>query len=133
MGSVFTCKQNPCCGDIHNCKPPVSFTERRRMTMSIVEEIAAERRRQTDVEGWSPEHDDQHADGAIALAAAAYALQSARYPLLRGHSPPPCWPWDLAWWKPKDPRRDLIRAAALIVAEIDRLDRRLARKDPTHD
>jgi hypothetical protein len=33
------------------------------------------------------------------------------------------WPWSLHWWKPKSPRRDLIRAAALIVAEIERLDR----------
>jgi hypothetical protein len=27
------------------------------------------------------------------------------------------------WWKPKDRRRDLVRAAALIIAEIERLDR----------
>jgi hypothetical protein len=33
------------------------------------------------------------------------------------------WPWHDDWWKPKDRRRDLIRAAALIVAEIERLDR----------
>ena len=31
--------------------------------------------------------------------------------------------WDSEWWKPKDRRRDLIRAGALIVAEIERLDR----------
>jgi len=33
------------------------------------------------------------------------------------------WPWDPKWWKPKDRRRDLVRAAALIIAEIDRHDR----------
>jgi hypothetical protein len=33
------------------------------------------------------------------------------------------WPWDLKWWKPTTPRRDLVKAAALIVAEIERLDR----------
>ena len=31
--------------------------------------------------------------------------------------------WGLDWLKPKSPRRDLVRAAALIVAEIERLDR----------
>lgn len=36
------------------------------------------------------------------------------------------WPrsWSRAWWKPKNPRRDLVRAAALLIAEIERLDRR---------
>lgn len=35
------------------------------------------------------------------------------------------WPlsWAKSWLKPKDRRRDLIRAAALIIAEIERLDR----------
>ena len=35
------------------------------------------------------------------------------------------WPhtWDASWWKPKDRRRDLVRAGALIIAEIERLDR----------
>jgi len=34
------------------------------------------------------------------------------------------------WWKPKGPRRDLIRAAALIVAEIERIDRRAPTPEP---
>jgi hypothetical protein len=25
MGSVFTCKLNPCCGDRHNCEPPQQY------------------------------------------------------------------------------------------------------------
>ncbi|MEB3421767.1 hypothetical protein VK682_24660 [Salipiger manganoxidans] len=33
------------------------------------------------------------------------------------------WPWDRKWWKPTTPRRDLVKAGALIVAEIERLDR----------
>lgn len=92
--------------------------------MSIIEEIVAERRRQTEVEGYTTAHDDRHADGAIARAAAAYAIQSGRYPRMREDIPPSCWPWDLVHWKPKGSRRDLIRAAALIVAEIERLDRK---------
>ncbi len=103
---------------------------------AIIAEIAAERRRQVEVEGWSAEHDDLHDGGQIALAAAAYAAHSARF--ADAHSlglnyatkaPNLLWPWHHLDWKPKDPRRDLIRAAALIVAEIERLDR----KDPGHD
>ncbi len=93
----------------------------------IVSEIAAERRRQVRVEGWSAAHDDQHAQGEIARAAAAYALHAGwqSHPRATGWPffPPGFWPWDDAWWKPKDRRRNLVRAAALIIAEIERLDR----------
>ena len=88
----------------------------------LINEIAAERQRQIEVEGWSVDHDDQHADGSLAMAAAAYA-----HPLSK--TAKWLWPpsWSLDWWKPKDRRRDLIRAAALIVAEIERLDRASAK------
>lgn len=36
---------------------------------------------------------------------------------------PSFWPFETSWWKPKNTRSDLIRAAALIVAEIERFDR----------
>lgn len=90
---------------------------------SVIDEIAAERRRQIDVEGWTPNHDDEHGNGQLARAAACYAA-----PLLcHAGSQFNLWPWDWRWWKPKSRRRDLIRAAALIVAEIERLDRLRAR------
>lgn len=38
------------------------------------------------------------------------------------HKPPRTWPWEAKWWKPKTVREDLVRAAALLIAEIDRLD-----------
>lgn len=38
---------------------------------------------------------------------------------------PPEWPFSRAWWKPRIPRHDLIRAIALLVAEVERIDRRL--------
>lgn len=87
--------------------------------MSGIEAIAAERRRQIDAEGWTAEHDDQHANGEIAVAAGCYAFTSA----IGKVNLPVMWPWDLKWWKPKDRRADLVRAGALIAAEIDRLDR----------
>jgi hypothetical protein len=42
--------------------------------MNGIEAIAAERRRQIEAEGWSAAHDDQHVNGELAGAAAAYAL-----------------------------------------------------------
>lgn len=95
--------------------------------MNVIEEVAAERKRQQEAEGWDTHHDDLHDQGSLATAAAAYALHAGdmvnpnrdAYQL----HPPAFWPFDLEWWKPKTPRRDLIRAAALIVAEIERLDR----------
>ena len=101
--------------------------------MTVIDEIADERRRQIEVEGWTPEHDDLHYDGSLARAASCYASYAAAASSLgagvradvyqRATPAPSNWPWRGKWWKPKDRRRDLIRAAALIVAEIERLDR----------
>lgn len=103
---------------------------RRRNDMSVIDEIAAERARQISVEGWTPEHDNEHADCSLALAAMGYvqAASSAQREISSSLPPPRYWPWDASWWKPKGPRRDLIRAAALIVAEIERIDRAAAPK-----
>ncbi|MBX5131644.1 hypothetical protein HJB80_02915 [Rhizobium lentis] len=85
-------------------------------------DVFRERRRQIEVEGWDPGHDDQHTDGSMAQAAAAYALNNDSHE--KGIIPY-LWPdsWDMAWWKPTGRRRDLVKAAALIIAEIERLDR----------
>lgn len=94
--------------------------------MNAIEDIAHERRRQIEEEGWTSEHDNQHSNGELASAAACYAYNAGSNDLNRrwnlGHPPAP-WPWATVWWKPTDRRRDLIKAAALIVAEIERLDR----------
>ncbi len=87
-------------------------------------DVLAERRRQTEVEGWTVEHDDEHATGDLALAARAYCGSSVRWGA--GQSPlraPMSWPWEDAAYKPKGQRADLVRAGALILAEIERLDR----------
>lgn len=83
-------------------------------------DVLAERRRQIEKEGWTPEHDDEHSEGQMASAAACYALASY---LGNDWSPAEHWPWDAEWWKPSDRRRNLVKAAALILAEIERLDR----------
>lgn len=87
--------------------------------------IAAERKRQMEVEGWTAEHDDVHRGGELAEAAACYTVASCDpegAPVSTADLPTP-WPWDEGWWKPAAPRRMLVKAGALIAAEIDRLDR----------
>jgi hypothetical protein len=88
--------------------------------------IAAERRRQVDVEGWDAAHDDAHAPGELAAAGSCYAIAPRRRSNQIGEGPlrePLYWPWDSSWWRPVDNRRDLVRAGALIVAELDRENR----------
>ncbi|MDY1482858.1 hypothetical protein [Pseudomonas aeruginosa] len=88
-------------------------------------DVQAERRRQITAEGWTPEHDDAHSHGEMARAAACYALAGSSAPndgtaaLLVSLA----WPWDEQWWKPTSARRDLVKACALALAEIERLDR----------
>lgn len=95
-------------------------------------DVLAERARQIDSEGWSLEHDDHHQPGELAGAGANYALNAAdQLSLFDGMSndvPPDLDVWpsfeDSPWtWKPKDARRDAVRAAALLIAEIERMDR----------
>lgn len=88
----------------------------------VVTEIEAERRRQIEAKGWTAEHDDEmHPDGHLAFAAACYAAgrNDIQTPTRR-----PVWPWEAKWWKNSNRRRSLVKAGALIVAEIERLDRR---------
>lgn len=100
-----------------------------RIPQSAVD-VLQERWRQIGVEGYTVEHDDVHACGELAAAASAYAVAAADQALLsslKGERedtdfPPPMWP--CAWeFKPSDPRRMLVKAGALILAEIERLDR----------
>lgn len=93
-------------------------------------DLLAERRRQVEVKGWTPEHDDEHAHGGMARAAASYALKAAshasEHPGIShwlATAADKAWPWDPEWWKPRSERRMLVKAGALILAEIERLDR----------
>lgn len=97
------------------------------MSEKALADIAAERKRQIEIEGWSLPHDDEHVDGAMAFAAACYAIGRDRVGTGRWL----LWPWADEWWKPsKDHRRNLIKAGALIVAEIERIDRRSLKQPP---
>lgn len=102
--------------------------EQRPVTTRSITDIIAERQRQVTTKGWTPEHDDEHVNDEIAAFAALYAMPEA------------CRDWDASEtgygdtfgqaicpldWVPKfgDRRRELVKAGALIVAEIERLDR----------
>ncbi|RAP40727.1 hypothetical protein BYZ73_13205, partial [Rhodovulum viride] len=95
--------------------------------------IAAERRRQIEVEGWTPEHDDEHDECELALAAGVYALSGASDSHLfdpeRQSAIRELWPFQAHWFGPDGGRKDLVRAGALIAAEIDRLDRAAIKQD----
>ena len=83
--------------------------------------IAAERVRQVTAEGWTPEHDAAHGADILALAAVCYAMPER----VRGRDILPAWPWEPRYWKPTpdDRVRELVKAGALIAAEIDRIVR----------
>jgi hypothetical protein len=87
-------------------------------------DVLNERQRQISAEGWTPKHDDTHGKGEMAAAAACYANP------IRKYLDPRCTDvigWPKGWgYKPKDRRSNLVRAAALLIAEIERLDRAVA-------
>lgn len=96
-------------------------------------DILKERKRQIWSEGWTPAHDDQHTDGSLADAAACYAATTRAFKAeeFAGVDKPyttysGLWPqsWDDSWFRPRRNRRKrLVIAAALLLAEIERLDR----------
>lgn len=91
-----------------------------------IELIAEERQRQIEKEGWTPEHDAEHNNSELAIAAASYAMpQGTRTYMIvpDGQYLPIFWPFDARWWKPcpDDRIKELTKAGALIAAEIDRL------------
>ena len=97
------------------------------------EMIAVERLRQIEQEGWTPEHDAEHDDRALLCAARCYVVAAEWAGFINMPQPMPKWArdqaapwlWDEEWWKPSDdPVRNLVKAGALIAAEIDRLHRR---------
>ena len=86
--------------------------------------------RQVEVEGFTAEHDRRHENHELALAAISYAAAVASPDENRDGRQRPCWdwPWSEAQWKPSaSDVRNLVKAGALIAAEIDRL-RRLDQK-----
>ncbi|MDT9799911.1 MULTISPECIES: hypothetical protein [Klebsiella] len=82
-----------------------------------IADIIAERQRQQSVEGFSTEQDDTYVGCQLAAAAICYIepMEAMSY-----------WPadWHDDSFKPTNERRNLVKAGALIIAEIERIDRK---------
>lgn len=106
-----------------------SETEYAKNAPASLQSVLAERIRQIQVHCFYPEQDDELSDESLTLAAAAYALP--RWFIENGINP---WPWGAENWKPGERRTSLVKAGALILAEIDRIDRAaaLAHKEQSH-
>ncbi|MGO0653326.1 ead/Ea22-like family protein [Citrobacter freundii] len=111
--------------DMWNAREKLEAAEKRiaeleaRAFNPAILDVIAERQRQQSVEGWTPEHDDQYGKSQLLWASSCYLLNTIQ-PFNRI---PMDWPWDSSWWKPTNSRRDLVKAGALILAEIERIDR----------
>jgi hypothetical protein len=99
-------------------------------SMTGIERIAAERKRQIEEEGFTAEHDDCLYQNQLALAAACYAIPEYRRQHLNekiGYAFSFLVPYGFPgrWFKPSPDNRvrELEKAGALIAAEIDRLQR----------
>lgn len=96
----------------------VAYASELEIQSQAAKDVFAERRRQVEVEGWTPNRDDAYEDKQLRLAAACYALAHQVKVTI-----PNIWPWHHTWWKPTTDRRNLVKAGALILAEIERIDR----------
>jgi len=94
---------------------------------SAIELIATERQRQVTEEGWSVSNDDRHTSGQLAKAAVCYAMpEDIRSAIVWNITIRfRIWPWADRFWKPSPDNRirEMVKAGALIVAEIERLQR----------
>ena len=102
--------------------------------MTVIDEVAAGRRLH-DAKGWTTAHDDGHVGGEMAGAAACYILSGLRVGradlnMRLRDVVQDLWPWKPRRWTLAQRRSDLVKAAALIVAEIERMDRQRAEHAP---
>lgn len=97
-------------------------------SLTVTEEIAQERGRHVTEKGFSFANDDKYTNHELTRAAVCYIagqFMAGQFMQL--------WPFNKKWWKPTDRRRDLIKAASLIVAEIERIDRAEERRNDAMD
>lgn len=114
-----------------------SKTEYAKNAPASLQSVLAERIRQIQFHCFYPEQDDEYVNGDLALAGACYAIEAAKQATETEDAMrlvPEAWPWMAASWRPHDQRRNLVKAGALILAEIDRLDRAaaLVQKEQPH-
>jgi hypothetical protein len=99
---------------------------RRQISAQAWADVVAERSSQR-AKGYTAEHDDAHTNGELTRAAIAYAASACGESYTADHF----FPWGLGFEEDEDSERALlVKAAALLVAEIERLDRRDAMQAP---
>lgn len=84
--------------------------------MKGIELITEERQRQIEKEGWTYKHDDRYINGELSKAAFCYQ---------QGHNKSRKWPWDKRYWKPTTELRNHVKAGALLMADKERIERRI--------
>jgi hypothetical protein len=89
-------------------------------TCQAAVDVLKERCRQVEGEGYSIEQDDTYTDYQLPRAAICYGIKAAGLP---DHLERLYWPFRSSAVKPANRRRSLVKAAALLLAEIERLDR----------
>lgn len=113
-------------------KPDLNITlpKGERESYSAAREVLTERIRQIMVEGYTEEQDDQYTTGQLADAASVYAAWARTWnlPYAQCTHTPALWPWAPETWKPQSQRQMLIKSGALILAELERLDRQQAQE-----
>lgn len=108
-----------------NEQSSTSTFPRDEILQQVLNKVIHERIRQIESEGYNKEVDDLGDPGRLAAAAACYSIHSS-YTLNTGDSlagVPDWWPFAREHWKPKDVESNLIRSAALIFAELERIYR----------
>ncbi len=111
------CDQETCEPTRCACKQSNAKQDQGEVQSTAARDVLAERRRQIEAEGMTTAGDDGYHAAELPRAAASYILNGAN------DEAPAIWPWAKAWWKPRDARTNYVRAGALILAEIERLDR----------
>jgi hypothetical protein len=90
--------------------------------LGAINSLVRERTRQVHAEGFKQTRDDAYTDDELARAAAVYAMPDHVYQIVHLDAGQ-LWPWATRWLKRGDRRQDLVKAGALIIAEIERIDR----------
>lgn len=87
-------------------------------------DVIRERLEQIDKHGFTPDHDLTHAPLELPMAGLTY-FEDALAGLAGRPRPmgevPASWPWR-DFFRPKDPRTNMVKACALLLAAIDYLD-----------
>jgi len=103
-----------------------------KLNLGVLSEVAKERMRQIG-KGFDAAHDDRYVRNELLRAAIAYADHDdtpGPFESILGmkKGAPFGWPWDERWWRPEGKRKNLIKATALLLAEIEKMDRKAARE-----